>query len=208
MSLFKIFSEYWLWPIVVVIGMVIFKSELKRLSRRIIKGKIFGQEVEFSKEVDKFQEETQKVSVEVSDTPIDIKSQLIGEGGEPDQGLDEVLKAASIDPKLGIMALSALLERETRKLAISIGAISEEEARRLNFTRHVEILINKGYLPEHLSKALNIFTKLRNQIIHGHVPHYEDENILRVLDIGMSLLKVIRFIPLDVVESNDRIPFR
>jgi len=97
--------------------------------------------------------------------------------------------------------LSAILEKEVRILSASVGVLVQNYPTILPIKKLFLSLIEKGYLPKHAAESLNLFWELRNQIVHGHTPAVPERDILRVLDIGISLLRMIRIM---LFETNKR----
>jgi len=186
-------SKYWSWPLFLIFVILIFRIDLRNLLQRISKVQIFGQTLDF-KEVNKLQEAAKKLHKEV-EVPIGIEIQ---EEEWLKKSEKEVWEATSIKPELGIIVLSRLLERETRVLAASVGTLAIKDAPKLSFNKLFDLLINKGYLSKHILEPLGLFLKLRNKIIHGHFISSDDKSIIRVLDIGLKLLRDIHAIPHEI----------
>lgn len=198
-TLFKLINELiialasLLWPIVTLIIILVFRSDLSALLKRVRKGKILGQEMELDSNVIEFQNAVSEAQEEIPNSDV-ANEQFKKESDEIDESIKEVLKAANSNAELGIIKLSSVLEREIRVLAGSLGQSSQ---RRVAATHLFSILVEKGYLPQHITKSLKIFWDLRNRIVHGH--EKEDErNIVKVLDIGLVLLKTIKSIPHEI----------
>jgi hypothetical protein len=56
-----------------------------------------------------------------------------------------------------------------------------------------EILRQKEALPSHVTDSLKLFWRVRNQLVHGRTA--SDDDILRAIDSGNTILKAIRSIP-------------
>lgn len=183
-----------LWSVLPFIFIWIFRSEIAKLLTRVKKGKVFGQEFELEPLVNNFQGVVKEAELEIPDKVIDVEKIE-----ERDQILDtdikEVLKVSEINPEIGIMRLSSLFEKDIRIIANSLGDFSTD--RKVSARKHLQLLVDKNRLPKHTSESLNIFWNLRNRIVHGH-GEQDKHNVLRVLDIGLNLLKTIRSIPHDI----------
>ena len=182
------------WPIVTIVIALIFRVDISALLQRVRKGKLFGQEMELDPAVTEFSDAVQEAQNEIPDSTIGTE-QFEQEAQQLDRDEREVLKAAEISPELGVIRLSSILERETRRLAATLGQLGQRG--RWAPPALTRILAEKGYLPDHVTKSLQLFWDLRNQIVHGHAPS-KDLNILRVLDIGLVLLRTIKSIPHEV----------
>jgi uncharacterized protein YutE (UPF0331/DUF86 family) len=104
----------------------------------------------------------------------------------------DVLRAATTSLNLGIVTLAKDIEQEIRTLYASIGMLNQKNY--ISSAQALGIMIQKGYIPHHTAASLEIFEKLRNIIVHGN-DSIEEREVIRVLDIGMTLLKILRSIP-------------
>ena len=179
------------WPVVVLVVALIFRRDIAALLHRVRKGKLFGQEMELDPAVQEFRVSVQEAQDEIPGSIVGEK-QFEKETTELDQDEKEVLEAAKTNPELGVIKLSSILEREIRLLAGSLGQLGQRT--RSAATQLFRVLVDKGYIPAHTTKSLEIFWELRNEIIHGHRGK-EDRNVLRVLDVGLVLLRTIKSIP-------------
>lgn len=177
-----------MWPIIVLVIVCLFRKDISELLRRIRKGTIFGQDVELDQPLDKFQETVKEAQEEIPPSFIEEK-RFEQEIKTFEREEREVLEAARINPELGIIRLSSILERETRTLLGVLGYLSKEKRLMTGIELH-QVLVEKGFLTPNTTNALNIFRNLRNQIVHGQLK-VENKNTLRVLDIGLTLLKTI-----------------
>lgn len=198
-TLFKLINEFiialasLLWPIVTLIVVLVFRSDLAALLKRVRKGKILGQEMELDSNVIAFQNSVKEAQEEIPESDI-ANEKFKKESDETDESIKEVLDAASSNPELGIIKLSSVLEREIRALA---GSLGQTPQRRMTATHLFHALVEKGYFPQHTTRSLQIFWDLRNKIVHGH--EKEDErNVIKVLDAGLALLKTIKSIPHEI----------
>jgi len=182
-----------LWPIVSLIIVLVFRADLAALLKRVRKGKIFGQEMELDPSVEEFQKAVNEAQEEIPESDVG-KEQFQKESDEIDESINAVFKAANTNPELGIIKLSSVLEREIRVL---VGSIGQAPQRRMSTIHVFRILVEKGYIPEHTTKSLQIFWELRNKIVHGHGKE-DERNIVKVLDIGLVLLKTIKSIPHEI----------
>ncbi|HEX3034769.1 MAG TPA: hypothetical protein VHT73_06475 [Thermodesulfobacteriota bacterium] len=183
-----------LWPIVTLIIVLVFRRDIAALLRRMRRGKLFGQEMELDPAVTEFRKAVEEAQEEIPESSV-AEEQYEKEVQQLDRDEREVLEAAKVNPELGIIKLSSILEREIRVLAGSLGQLGQQ--RRIPATQLFRLLVDKGYLPVHTTKSLQIFWDLRNQIVHGYAPR-DAHNVLKVLDIGLVLLKTIKSIPHEV----------
>lgn len=183
-----------LWPLITIIIILLFRSDLSAILKRLRKGKLFGQEMELDPYVEEFKKTVEEAQEEIPDSEIE-EEEYDKEIKETDKDIREILEAAKISTELGVIKLSSILEREIRVLAGSLGQTTSKH--RISSVNLFRRLVEKGYLPQHTTKSLQIFWDLRNKIIHGHKQKNE-RNILKVLDIGLVLLKTIKSIPHEI----------
>lgn len=183
-----------LWPIVTIVIIFIFRSDIAKVLSRVRKGKLFGQELELDPQVSDFQKTVREAEQEVPDISSDTE-EYDKKAEKLDSDISEVLKASEINPEIGILRLSSLLEKEIRVIASSLGDLNADK--RISAIRLFQVLIDKRRLPKHTSESLRIFWELRNRVVHGHGQH-DKRDILRILDIGLNLLKTIWSIPHDI----------
>jgi len=103
-----------------------------------------------------------------------------------------VLTEAVRSPRVGLIMLTGALEREVRDLLMTTGWATEESGRSLR--AGVARLVEVGVLTASAASALNLFSKARNEIVHGHET-VSDTEILRAIDAGISLLQTVAAIP-------------
>jgi hypothetical protein len=102
--------------------------------------------------------------------------------------VDEVLQEASRSPRVGLMLLSAELDRAVRDILVTTGWATPTSARSLRLG--IERLVELGVLTRSGSSALGLFVDVRNEIVHGGRA-IEDSQILRAIDAGIPLLRSI-----------------
>lgn len=187
---FMIALSHLLWPVLVFIIIFIFKKQIIDILWRIKKGKLFGQEFELEEKIDKFQTIVKEAEQE---TPVTLS----GNKMIRDDDID-ILASSRNDPQIGIMLLSREIEKEIRILLASLGLLSEKNY--VTIQQAFEILVQKGFLTKYTTGSVKTFWELRNRVIHGKTIQNES-NIIRVLDIGIALLKTLRSIPhgIDIV---------
>ena len=185
-----------LWPLIIASAIYAFRIELRSLLRRlshIKKGKVFGQEFELEEKLDQLQEATEQVEKEITTT---LKTPLELERSEPTEQLEEqLLRDASKSPKVTLMLLAAELDKRIQRLLAASGW--QQNIKGGSTSAAIEQLRAQGSLPEHVSGSVKLFQEVRNKIVHGKIA--DDQDILRAIDSGFTLLRAIESIPL---ESN------
>ena len=181
------------WPIVIFAIVIWFSPEIRAILSRIRKGKFLGQEIE----LDELQAKTEAAEANLS-TIISGTGSASGSGSTTAEGasiggtgdfeeIEEVLREASRSPRLGLMLLSAKIERAARELAARSGLDISRRPVALNTM--IRALVQAEQLPFEAAEALNLFNQVRNRIVHGH--DADDDEVARAIDSGTRLLKLL-----------------
>lgn len=109
-----------------------------------------------------------------------------------DSTVDEILSEAARSPRVGLMLLSAELERAVRRVLLTSGWGDRSTA--ANLRLGVARLVEVGVLTASAASALTLFSKVRNEIVHG-VRAASDEEVLRAVDAAIPLLRAVTAIP-------------
>lgn len=197
--LFKLIIElivalsYWLWPLVTLLVFLTFRKPITALLGRVKKGEIFGQGFELEPAVDEFQESVQQAEEEVAQLPAKSESPP-DDSRQTDIEVNQILDDSKGSPELALIRLSNILENESKTILGSLGLLP---LRPISVYRAIEELEKRGFLPKNTIHSLKKFWELRNKIVHGR-GQVDEKEILRVLDLGIVLLKTIRAIPHDI----------
>jgi len=195
------------WPGVAVVGMYWFRSEIRSLLGRIRKAKLLGNnefeldalETKAAQAEEKAEEKAQAVGqielraegkIEANATVVQADQTIQATGAvrpaSVDEAIGEVLNEASRSPPLGLMLLSSKLERAAQDLAAEAG-IADGRQRPLRVV--VQTLVRSELLPPEVGDALEIFSRVRNRVVHGHEAN--EEEVLRAIDSGTKLLRTV-----------------
>lgn len=110
----------------------------------------------------------------------------------PDEIIEEILQEASRSPKVGLMLLSAELDRAVRDTLVTTGWATPSAARSLR--GGIGRLVEVGGLTPSAASAVARFMEVRNEIIHGRRA-IDESDVLRAIDAGIPLLRSILSIP-------------
>jgi hypothetical protein len=102
------------------------------------------------------------------------------------------LEEASRSPRIGLMYLASELERATRNLLASTGWDTPSTGRSLR--DGINRLVELGVVPQSMPSALELFSLVRNEVVHGR-QRATDEEVVRALDAGLTLLHAIEAVP-------------
>jgi hypothetical protein len=184
-----------LWPIIALIVLWSMSEPLKNLLPRVQRWEGFGQKVELTTRLDELQVSTTAVSNNLvtiqEDDPKRIGKQS-DELDEFDETARAVLEQASRSPKVALMELSFALEKRARHLLFSTGWHQGQT----NFTLEEAIgqLSRMGGLASDAVNSFKLFNDVRAKIVHAAV-NTNDTDILRAIDSGLALLKVLYSVP-------------
>lgn len=204
-----------LWPLVVLAALWFFRQEVKaglgRVRRLRLPG---GTELELDRRLDDLQERVGRNEEEVSrqspqevarGAAEEVRTLTAAAGVErPDLGemAVEVLRLAEQSPLAALMSLAAYLERAVRQLLASLGAVAPDRIQPLPAA--LRQLQQMGKLHETVADTLKVFWEVRNKVVHGLSA--TDDEIMRAIDIGLSLLRVIEAIPHERNVVYDLVP--
>jgi hypothetical protein len=183
------------WPIVAVAIVSSFRPEFRDILARLKKGKLLGTEFE----LDKLESETQ--AAEVKQSPMTGTLSDTESGGDAfeaavtvgsrtaDDEIEEVLREAARSPTLGLMLLSAKINRARREH----GEVAEFKLDDGSVFRMVRI-------PLEVARPLAFFNQARNQIVHGD--DADEQSVARAIDSGTRLLRLLLSQPLIAPEDR------
>jgi hypothetical protein len=190
-----------MWPVVALAIVGWFRPEIRAILSRIRKGKFLGQEIELA------ELEAKTVAAEVkaedwgaSSGALEPHREASGTVG-PDiaqNEIEEVLREASRSPRLGLMLLSAKIERAARDLAADTGL--DVSRRPVPLGILIRGLAQAEQLTFEDAAALNLFNHVRNRIVHGH--DADDDEVARAIDSGTRLLRLLLSRPRPQAETK------
>jgi hypothetical protein len=181
-----------LWPIFAFVFLWLFQAEIKTLLKRLSKlrkGRLMGQELELDEELDELKQATDKAEREVAAIPKPQQPTL--DLRKTGRTLDDLLREAARSPRAALMMLAAEIEQRLRQILAAAGW--HQNIRAAPLSNAVELLRRQGSLPEHVSGSVKLFQDVRNRIVHGQ--NATDEDVLRAIDSGLTLLRAIDSIP-------------
>lgn len=190
-----------MWPVAVLTLVGWFRPEIRAVLSRIRKGKLLGQEFELDELQAKTEaaEVTETVAVTISGAGLAtgagsvsaVSGHVEAEGSTgfttADTEIEEVLREASRSPRLGLMLLSAKMERAARELA-SDYAVGVSRTN-LSLSMLIRQLVEAEQLTREDAAALGLFNQVRNQIVHGR--DAEETEITRAINSGTRLLRIL-----------------
>ncbi|MCG6146614.1 hypothetical protein [Leptospira bandrabouensis] len=176
-----------LWPIISLIVVLILKDDVKKLISKIRRGTFFGNEIELAEDIKQFEKTIENVEQR-------IPFQENKKNGD-ENAVSEIVNDSSIDPKIGLIRLAIEIEKQLREIMFTTGW--HTNIKRYSVHESFAFLTTNGVLPKNILSSLKIFWDLRSKIIHGSNSINNDE-IIRIIDIGLVLLNAINAIPREI----------
>jgi len=128
-----------------------------------------------------------------------------GAGSVQDQGppkedaMERVLAVIPNSPKAALVLLSAEIEREVRRLLWSSGWF--QGVGQATVRKSIEHLMELGVLTPKLAESVRDFLDIRNRLVHGR--GVTEDEIVRGIDIGLTILRAILAIPAELNHVYD-----
>jgi hypothetical protein len=116
-----------------------------------------------------------------------------------EEAVARILKVMSTSPKAALMLLSAEIEREVRRLLWSSGWI--QGVGQATVRRSIEHLVQQGTLSPNLGASVKDFLEIRNRLVHGN--EATDDEVLRGIDIGLTILRAVLAVPIELNHVYD-----
>jgi hypothetical protein len=109
--------------------------------------------------------------------------------------VSQILAEAAQSPRASLLNLAEQIERRVALLLAQTGWMPSPPG--LSFAALVDYVETQGYFPRSLTSSLRVFWQIRNSIIHGPSSVNDDE-ALRAIDMGVSILKMLDGIPHEI----------
>jgi|SRR6516162_5338240 len=190
------------WPVVVVAIVSWFRPAIRAILSRIKKGKFLGTEFELDELQAKAAVAEAKAEA-ASGAMIQASAGFHGAGtlaaDVAQDAVEEVLREAIRSPRLGLMLLSAKIDRAARELAADTG-LDVTGGPHPPLIAVVRALLQAGRLSIEDGDALILFYQVRNRILHGH--DADDDEVARAIDSGNRLLRLLLSKPRPLPESE------
>lgn len=181
-----------LWPVLTFVALLVFHKQIADIAARLKRGKLFGQEIELEKTLDDFKVSTDLVQEEVAalpsdQPPADQPAQLAA-----DQDVAQrIVREATKSPKAALISLSSELEKLAKEILATTGHL--EGRRHISMPQAISELHKTYGLASHVPSSLQHFREIRNRVIH--LGEGTEEDILRAIDSGISLLRALQAVP-------------
>lgn len=181
-----------LWPLFAFTALFLFRPQIADLVKRLKKGKLFGQEIELDESLKRLDQSASSVEKEVAALPAPT-----AEITTPQEQVQEESVVRSIvtetarSPKAALILLASELEKVAREILATTGHL--QGRRFIQVKQAIAELDLKFGLPRHIPSSLKFFWEARNRLIHGG--EGTDEDVLRAVDSGLTILKALQAIP-------------
>lgn len=193
-----------LWPLAFVGLLLFFRSEIASLLKRVERLKAFGAEAELRKqELDELNQTVQTaaeapVPPQLPLTPSATVGEVLDVGVWPsleataDMDVDaiaqRIIARAERTPKTALLDLTVEIERAMRLLLARTGHISRASRSLRGLAEAVAEAVN---LPNGTLDALSRFREIRNKIVHEESETFTADEILRAIDSGLTILRIL-----------------
>jgi hypothetical protein len=181
-----------LWPIFAFIVFFTYKEEFRTLFRRLRRGKLLGQEVELEESLVALEASAKQAIIEVTarseapQAPLQVAAEA-----QDEMDLAKIIELAAQSPKAALLILASDIERELRVLLASTGWHGGRRV--VGLKQGFEMLRETESLPPHVGGSVRLFADMRSRLVHGVAA--SDDDVLRALDSGLTILKALRAIP-------------
>jgi len=167
------------------------RRHLSDLIPRLKKGKVLGQEFELRESIDDLRRSVGSVVAETEAGPQTVETTAmanpIGPVDELTRLEKQILSDAARSPTAALLTLANAMEHRLLHLLGAMGWLPKLKVTGLPDA--VDLLEEKGVISRSLASSARIFWKARNALVHGiHAP---DEEILKAIDLGITLLRAI-----------------
>ncbi len=183
-----------LWPIFAFVTLFVFKSQIAEIARRLKRGKLLGQEIELNASLNHLHESAVLVEREVAALPPPAATPSSKDILSADIVQRRITSEAARSPHGALLMLSGELEILTRQILASTGRMQNRQY--VPFSRAIAELHSEFKLPDQVHIALDVFRNVRNRLLHEG--RGTDEDILRAIDSGLTILKALQAIPREV----------
>ena len=180
------------WPAFAFTTLILLKTEIRGFIARIKKGRAFGAEIDLDNSLDEL-----KVSVDLAKSEIPQDAVALNYDSEKQSFADRVLNEAGTSPLAAFMRLSSELERISN---ILVEKYDPAESKRKYTLQEAFKRMPVEFVSREVWHSLQMFSKIRIRIVHENYSVTNAE-ILRAIDIGLSLLSVIEIVTA-IVEAD------
>jgi hypothetical protein len=180
-----------LWPLVALWALFMFREQIKDVLARIRKGKVLGQEIELRDTLTALDTAAVAAASEISEIPPSSEA-AVTQMADPTSEIDRILADASRSPRIALMVLATEIERELRQTL----AASGQTLANMSFPSAVRDFVRLANLPPALLASLDLFWKVRSQLVHGR--NADPDDIARAIDSGLTILKAIKAFPREI----------
>jgi hypothetical protein len=184
-----------LWPAFAFTALFTFRSQIADLLARLKKGKLLGQEIELNESLQKLQLAAESVQTEVAALPEPAPSpKSDAEQAREQDVAQRIIGEAAQSPKAALISLAAELERLAQEVLATTGHLKGR--RFVPIQQAIAELHQTFGLAAHVPSSLQHFWDVRNRLIHRGEGSNED--ILRAVDSGLSILRALQAMPREV----------
>lgn len=185
-----------LWPLFAFTTLFVFRIQLSDLVKRLKRGKLLGQEIELNESLEALNKSAKSVEQEIAALPPPVTSQITAIVKAPleEDAVRLILSEVAKSPKTALILLASELEKLALQILASTGHL--QGRRFMPITLAIKELQRTLGLPDHVQSSLKLFWNARNRLVHGG--EGTEEDILRAVDSGLTILKALQALPREV----------
>lgn len=182
-----------LWPVFAFTALFVFRRQIADLAKRLKRGKLLGQEIELNESLEALNKSAKSVEQEVAAllAPVTSQTTTVEQAPLEEDTVRLILSEAAKSPKAALILLASELEKLALQILASTGHF--QGRRFMPIHRAIEELQRTLGLPAHVQSSLRLFWNARNRLVHGG--EGTDEDILRAVDSGLTILKSLQALP-------------
>ena len=184
-----------LWPLFAFTALFVFRAQIADIAHRLKRGKLLGQEIELNESLKRLDESATSIEQTVAALPAQVNEPPNQEEQlQEERIVRDIVSEAARSPKAALILLASELEKLARQLLASTGHL--QGRRYIPVFQAIAELDEKYGLPRHVPSSLKFFWEARNRLIHGG--EGTDEDILRAVDSGLTILKALQAFPREI----------
>lgn len=182
------------WVIFAFTALVIFKNDIRAVLGRIDEGEFFGQKLKLRKDLKKLEDSTAALNEETRElAPVENDVTDSTDEEKANAIINLILEQAAKSPKVALMMLWLELQRQALNGLAVRGMLRGRTT--VPISHALGELRPYGF-PANLEGSLELFGSVRNKIVHGGAA--TDDDALRALDSGMTILRALNSLPKEV----------
>lgn len=180
-----------LWVIFAFSALFMFRSEIISFANRFRKGRLFGQELELSEDLQKLESAAKAAAEEVSGSEIKYSEKENNDSYKYlSSQINLIIELAASSPKAALLQLRGELEKAIWN-AVAIRGLAKGRSD-IPASRALQELVQYGF-PKNMVGSIERFFEVHNKIMHGRGA--TDDEVLQAIDSGLTIIKALQMLP-------------